>query len=218
MKRLKKVVFITISALTVLLITMILRYHIISFLIDNEVTFVSEETYKAEGIDIIKQEISCGYAVIEMIAKAKGLAVTEESLFEANDKQISTALGKGFLNEMQKQFPNHEIKRFTNLKNSEVITKIEESLKQGNPVPFEFAALYQEDSKRVWTLHFGLVTAIDLKREMITVYNPYGYIEEYTVENFLKATTYQAYEEMESVIKMGFYAGVFSRNTIYIMN
>jgi len=52
----------------------------------------------------------------------------------------------------------------------------------------------------------------------ITISNPYGYMETYTLSDFLQATRYDNYENMEFYFRMGFAAGVFTKNTIYIIN
>lgn len=55
-----------------------------------------------EGVPMVEQKISCGYAVIEMISKWQGGDVDEELLFTQNNKNVSTAFGNGFEKEMNK--------------------------------------------------------------------------------------------------------------------
>jgi hypothetical protein len=54
------------------------------------------------GIHAIKQEISCGYAVIEMLAKWAGKPITEQLLSSQNNGEISTSMGSGFLKGMNR--------------------------------------------------------------------------------------------------------------------
>jgi hypothetical protein len=166
------------------------------------------------GIDVIKQKISCGYAIIEMLAKWKGKQITEETLSDQNNGEISTAMGSGFLNEMIRQFPEWKIIRCVNQTSTEVLKKIHDSLEKGFPVPVEFAA---KDTSNNWTLHFGLVTAMNLGNNEIVVQNPYGYEEIYTVQRFIAATRYEIYENMEWYFKIGFNMGIFNKNTFYII-
>ena len=86
-----------------------------------------------------------------------------------------------------------------------------ENLSNGIPVPFEWAAKYGD----VWTLHYSLLTGMDIPNERVTVANPYGYMEEISVDEFLRRTSFEAYEGMPFYIKLAFAAGVFEKNTIF---
>jgi hypothetical protein len=166
------------------------------------------------GINVIKQKISCGYAVIEMLAKWKNRQITEETLSDQNNGKISTAMGSGFLDEMTRQFPEWKVTRCVNQTNTEMLKKIHASLANGFPVPVEFAA---KDTSDNWTLHFGLVTAMDLGNNKIVAQNPYGYEETYTAQLFIAAARYEIYENMEWYFKIGFNMGIFNKNTFYII-
>jgi hypothetical protein len=164
---------------------------------------------------VITQDISCGYACIEMLAAWKGKThITEESLSAQNNGEISTAMGSGFLNEMTRQFPEWTITRCVNITNTDLLEKIYTSLSNGFPVPIEFAA---KNTASQWTLHFGIVTAMDLISNKIVVQNPYGYEETYSAQDFIRATRYESYKDMEWYFKAGFAMGLFHKNTIYII-
>ena len=166
------------------------------------------------GIQAIKQEISCGYAVIEMLAKWKGKEITEQTLYSQNNGKISTSTGSGFLKEMNKQFSEWKTTRYVNIPNTVILKNIHTSLKNGFPVPIEFAA---KNTSSEWTLHFAVVSAMDLGNNQITVQNPYGYEETYTVQDFILAMRYECYENMEWYFKIGFNMGLFNKNTLYII-
>jgi hypothetical protein len=89
------------------------------------------------------------------------------------------------------------------------------SVKNGFPVPVEFAA---KNTDNQWTLHFALVRGIDLHKDQVIVLNPYGYEETYSIDNFVKATRYECYENMEWYFTAGFNMGLFNKNTIYILS
>ena len=80
----------------------------------------------------------------------------------------------------------------TYLKNDELLKSIHDSLMNGNPVAIEWAAKYENE----WTLHFSVVSCLDLSQDNITVFNPYGYIEDIGIEEFLSRTTFDAYENL----------------------
>ena len=114
---------------------------------------------------------------------------------------------------MNKQFPEYTTTMYKYLTNTELIDKIYCSLSNGKPVPFEWAAQYEEE----WTLHYSLVIGIDIPNDRITVANPYGYVEELTLNDFLERTSFEAYEEMPFYFKLGFAFGIFEKNTLFIV-
>jgi hypothetical protein len=185
---------------------------------DDYSAFLQNNAYsykEVTGIQVIKQDVSCGYACIEMLAAWKGKThITEESLLTQNNGEISTAMGSGFLKEMARQFPEWNITRCVNISNTELLERIHTSLSNGFPVPVEFAA---KNTSSQWTLHFGIVTAIDVSNNKIVVQNPYGYEETYSIQNFIRATGYESYKDMEWYFKIGFNMGLFHKNTIYSM-
>lgn len=165
---------------------------------------------KIENIELITQDISCGYAVIEMFSAWNGGDITEESLYDQYGT-IVTSTGKKFCEEMNKQFPEYKTEMHKYVKNTEFIDIMYETLASGKPVPFEWAALYGDE----WTLHYSLIIGADIPNDKITVANPYGYYEELTLEELLERTSFQAYDDMPLFMKMGFAIGMFEKNTIF---
>ncbi|SFQ49211.1 Peptidase_C39 like family protein [Butyrivibrio proteoclasticus] len=163
-----------------------------------------------EGIDVITQKISCGYACIEMFSKWDGGDITEETLFNEYGKVV-TSNGPKFAEEMNKRFPGYTTTIHRYLTNTELIEAAYETLSEGIPVPFEWAAKYGDD----WTLHYSLLIGMDIQNDNITVANPYGYIEEISVEEFLERTSFEAYDNMPFYFKMAFAIDLFDKNTIF---
>jgi hypothetical protein len=225
----KKIIVIAASILTAVIVLpllilagMFINLSISDKKIDDDIAAVFADSKYAtavsiDGIEPVTQKISCGYALIEILAKWQGNdRITEQYLSDQNGGKITTATSDGFEDEMNKRFPEFATTKHTRLKNSEFIDKAYNGLKNGKPVPFEFAALYETESgEKVWTLHFALITAMDIPNNSVTVCNPYGYLETYTIENLLKATRYESYEKMEFFFKIAFAAGVFKKNTLY---
>ena len=163
-----------------------------------------------EGVTVIKQDVSCGYAVIEMFAKWNGDQITEKTLYDEYGKVV-TSTGSAFCDEMNKRFPGYTTTVRKYLKNSELVDLVYENLASGIPVPFEWAAQLEGE----WTLHYSLVVGMDLPHDKVTVANPYGYMEELSVGEFLNRTSFEAYENMPFFLKLGFAFGVFEKNTIF---
>ena len=183
-------------------------------MLDDYSSIYDNEKYQTpimiENVEVITQDISCGYAVIEMFSAWNGGDVTEESLYNQYGKVV-TSTGNKFCQEMNKQFPEYKTEIHKYLKNTEFIDIMYDSLAAGMPVPFEWAALYGDQ----WTLHYSLIVGADIPNDKITVANPYGYYEEITVEELLARTSFEAYEDMPLFMKMGFAIGLFEKNTIY---
>lgn len=163
-----------------------------------------------DGVNVIKQDVSCGYAVLEMFSSWSGHSVTEKSLYDQYGKVV-TSTGNAFCREMNKQFPEYTTTICKYLKNTELIDAVYENLSNGIPVPFEWAALYGDD----WTLHYSLIIGADIPANKITVANPYGYYEELTVAELLNRTSFEAYEKMPLFLRLGFAFGIFEKNTIF---
>ena len=97
------------------------------------------------------------------------------------------------------------------LKNDDFLKEIYNSLENNNPVVIEWAALYEDE----WTLHFSVVTGLDLSNDLVTIYNPYGYIENIGVDEFISRTSFKAYSNMPLFLKFGFAFGAFKKNTCF---
>ncbi len=185
-------------------------------ILDDISEIYSNEKYQKplliENLDPIKQDISCGYAVIEMFAKWAGKSdITEESLYDSYGSVV-TSTGDSFEKEMNKQFPEYNTIMYKYLKNTELVDKVYESLEKGIPVPFEWAAKIEDE----WTLHYSLIIGMNIQNDSITILNPYGYKEEISIKEFLDRTSFEAYENMPLFLKFGFAFGIFEKNTIFI--
>ena len=164
-----------------------------------------------EGIELKEQEISCGYATIEMFSNYYGNKVSEKELETRNNGAITTASSDGFLKEVNKTIPNKQFVKRSYLKNDTLLKEIHKSLKNNDPVALEWAALYQEE----WTLHFSLISALDISNDSIQIYNPYGYIEDISINEFIDRASFKAYKNMPMFLSFGFAFGAFEKNTIF---
>ena len=165
---------------------------------------------EVEGLELVTQHVSCGYASIEMISSYYGKKVTEDEL-DARNGAVSTASSSGFKNEISKCIPNKEFKMSSYLKHDALLKEIHNSLKAGNPVALEWAAKYENE----WTLHFSVIQGLDLGNDNITIYNPYGYIENIHVDEFINRASFKAYDNIPLFLNFGFAFGAFDKNTIF---
>lgn len=168
--------------------------------------------HKIEDVPLIKQDISCGYAIIEMMSRYYGNEITENELYEKNNHSVSTQTTKGFVDEINNSIPNLNYVSYEYLASDELLLKINESICKDLLVAVEFAAKFEDE----WTLHWVIVTGMD--NEKIYINNPYGYKEEITYAEFISRTTFNAFENMPFFFNFGFAFGLFSKNTIIVSN
>ena len=174
----------------------------------------THETYskKAEvnNLELVKQHISCGYATIEMLSEYYGDKVTEDDLDKKNNGGVSTSSTNGFLKEANTSI-NHEFVKKTYLANNKFLEEIHSALSEDKPVAIEWAAKFENE----WTLHFSIVSSLDIANDNVTVYNPYGYIENIKVNEFLDRTTFKAYKNIPLFLNFGFAFGAFHKNALF---
>ena len=181
----------------------------------SDYSYLKEDaTYKEKveisGLQLVTQHVSCGYASIEMISTYYGSPVTEDDL-DTRNGAISTASSDGFLKEINKSIPSKKFVKRSYLKHDKLLKEIHDSLKNNNPVAVEWAAKYEN----AWTLHFSVVSGLDLENDVVTVYNPYGYVENINTKEFISRTTFNAYKNMPLFLNFGFAFGAFDKNTIF---
>ena len=175
----------------------------------NDVKY--KDKVEVTGVELITQHVSCGYATIEMISSFYGNKVTEDDL-DARNSAVSTQTSQGFLDEINKSIPEHKFAKHSYLKHDALLKEVHDAIKDNKPVALEWAALYEN---KEWTLHFSVVTSIDLGNNKVTIYNPYGYIENIEVEEFVDRTTFKAYKGMPLFYNYAFAFGLFDKNTIF---
>ena len=172
-----------------------------------------QNAVSVQGITVFPQKYSCGYAVIQMIAQWNNEpSLTEEALFNEHGK-IVTSTGRALAKEMNNKLPEYKTQMYKYLKNTKLIDKVYDSLAAGVPVPFEWAA--KKDNE--WTLHYSIITGLDVHADKITIANPYGFMEEISIEEFFARTSFAAYEKMPLFIRLGFAYGVFEKNAVFIL-
>ena len=175
---------------------------------DNEYSQKVEIT----NLNLVTQHISCGYATIEMLSNFYGNKVTEDDLDSKNNGAVSTSSTDGFLKEINASIPSKEFVKKTYLTNDDYLKEIHDSLAKNNPVAIEWAALFEE---KEWTLHFSIVSGLDLANNQVTIYNPYGYIESISADEFIGRTSFKAYKNLPLFLNFGFAFGAFHKNTLF---
>ena len=220
MPKKKKITLIIISSIVgALALALIIPFSILGIRTNSINTkyqyLKDDETYsnkeEVTGIELVTQHISCGYATIEMMSSYYGNKITEDELSDKNHGNITTSSSDGFLKELKKSVPDRKFVKHSYLNNDVLLKEICIALANDQPVALEWAAKYEGE----WTLHFSLITSIDIKNDNITIYNPYGYIENIHLGEFISRSSFNAYKNMPLFLNFGFAFGAFEKNTIF---
>ena len=184
--------------------------------LDSDYLYLKEDKaynskVEVSGLQLVTQHISCGYATIEMMSSYYGNKVTEDELEKKNSGGISTSSSNGFLAEVNDSIKSKSFSKYSYLKNDDLLKHIHDSLANDNPVAIEWAAEYEGE----WTLHFSLISGLDIQGDKVTIYNPYGYIETIGVNDFINRASFNAYKDMPLFLNFGFAFGAFEKNTIF---
>ena len=219
MKKKKIIIIASITLVSALALALIIPFTILGIrtaLLKADYSYLkNNQTYKDKvevtGVNLVEQHVSCGYASIEMISDYFGKKVTEDELDSRNNGQIATSTSKGFLDEINKSIESKDFMMHSYLKDDIFLKEIYIALYDQCPVAVEWAAKYENE----WTLHFSVVTGFDLQNNNVTIYNPYGYIENIKIEEFLDRTSFNSYSNMPLFLNFGFAFGAFHKNTIF---
>ena len=215
----KKVITIVSVIVAALALAVLIPFTILSVRTDSlnaDYSYLKEdETYSSkvevEGVELVTQHISCGYACIEMLSTYYGNKVSEDDLDAKNNGAVSTSSSSGFLKEVNRSIPDKEFVKQSYLKNDILLKKIHNSLSKNNPVAIEWAAKYEGE----WTLHFSVVTGLNIAGDAVKVYNPYGSIESISIDEFLGRISFKSYQNLPLFLNFGFAFGAFEKNTIF---
>ena len=219
MKKKRLLISIILTSITAIFLCIAIPFSILAIRtgsLENDYSYLkSDEKYsrkvEIEEIQLVKQHISCGYATIEMMSSYYGNKVTEDDLSNKNNGNITTSSSLGFLNEINKSITGPNFVMNSYMKNDKFLKTIFEALQNNNPVAIEWAAKLEDE----WTLHFSVVKALDIGKNNVTILNPYGYVEELTIEEFLNRTSFNAYKNMPLFLNFGFAFGAFDKNVVF---
>lgn len=219
MKKKKIILAIAYSTVTVIALAVAVPFTILAIRtnqLNKDYSYLKNDSeystnVEITGLNLVEQKISCGYASIEMLSEYYGNKVSEDDLSNKNKGAITTSSSDGFLKEINKSIPSKTFIKKSYLKNDSLLKEIHNSLKNSHPVALEWAAKYQDE----WTLHFSVISGLDLTNDNVKIYNPYGYIENITVEEFIARTSFNAYKNLPLFLNFGFVFGAFEKNTIF---
>jgi hypothetical protein len=161
------------------------------------------------------RERSAGYGSIELLARYFGLAETP-----VPDRDIERRTNRQFLDELRRVFPEYIITRHSNLRNSELIDLIYDTLEAGNPVIIFHAVQEPEtgngEDDTQSEMRYSVAIGVDLHNNSILLSDPNGTILRYTLNDFVRSARFEDYE-MTIYERIAFAFRIYSKNTIFVI-
>ena len=171
---------------------------------------------RVRGMQQTGIETHKGYKSIEMIARYFGFEETPEPI---KNKEYRT--NREFFEELQGVFYENTVTKYSNLKNSELIDLIYDSLTLENPVIIFHAGKTQDTSEAEengagFEMRYSLVMGVDLPNNRITLSDPEGTILRYTLDEFIRSARFEYYET-NFFETMAFTFRIYAKNTVFII-
>lgn len=161
---------------------------------------------------------SCGPTTIRMVYDyLKGLGnekqALDESIFADRNGGMFPGTFEQFLRDC---LPGYNVELSNCIPDSEVVKIVYSQLKQGMPVPVYFSTVNEWD-KPNYDTHYSVVIGIDLKKDIITIANAYGFEEEVSVSEFLGSLKYDNYKNEPLPFRLATMIGIVRKNNIYVL-
>ena len=170
-----------------------------------------------EGAEPQKMVYSSEYNAISLVCSLLGEPVTEEELREQNSGQLACGGAQEFAQLLESRLPGYEAEVLKKQPDTMFLTQAHESLSKGIPVPFEYLAQEGSSSEKNYRLHLGVMVAMDLGKDSITVLSPFGEKEEYTVQGLLQATHFETGTGLPWYEYLALLSGDPSKNTLFLL-
>jgi len=212
---------------------MIIKENVSDFMINDNVESLVrnikyKDSHRINGLPLSQYQTTGGYASIETVSEYFGYdSLTEQTVRDSGNKKFSAPTNIEFYKAIRRELPDYQVTQYANLKNTEMIDKIYNSLANNMPAVICFAADDKKNpgaseqngqSEQKWALHYGVAAGIDMISRTVTVNDEYGNTAEYSIDDFLKATRFESYENMDFYLRLKIAFGLFNENTIYIID
>ena len=182
-----------------------------------------DEPVRVAALHSERQERHPGYASIELIAHFVGLDELPEP---PRGKERWTNVE--FYAELNRVFPQYTVSRHSNLRNTDFVELIFDTLVAGDiaivfhaistEVPRAENDVSSEDEEPVleWAKRYSVVVGVDLHRDRITLNDPHGFVTRLSLNDFIRATRFEDYDH--SLFEMiAFAFRVYQMNTVFII-
>ena len=129
--------------------------------------------------------------------------------------EIEKLTNAGILAELQKRFPEYEVKIKKNLANSELLDLMYDSLLDGTPILCLIAET--DESAPEGGAYLGVVAKMDIPGDLVTLCGPDGFQKPYGTREFLKAARFEYGGDTELFAKLKFALEIITKNTVFVL-
>jgi len=138
--------------------------------------------------------------------------------------EIEKLTNAGILAELQKRFPEYEVKIKKNLANSELLDLMYDSLTGGTPIlcliggtPILCLITETDESAPEGGAYLGVVAKMDIPSDLVTLCGPDGFQKPYGTREFLKAARFESGGDTELFAKLKFALEIITKNTVFVL-
>lgn len=188
----------------------------------NEYSYGAGFSIELDQIPAVKQQTgyTC-YAVSMVIARTYlGLETTENELLaelELQDRS-SGMIPREYLPFAQEALGalSYSITLSNPKSETEILNLITGSLTEGFPVIIYYSTMDDWNKPR-YNTHYGVIYGVDMKKHVVKLSNPYGYLAELPFEEFFKGLAFGNYENEPFFHRLGRVTGYIKCNNLFLL-
>lgn len=188
----------------------------------DDLLYGREYAVELDHIPVIAQETSytCNVASLAIIMNYLGDSVSEQSLrntLGVQDRQDGM-LPHVFLNYGNEALLplSYSISLSNPTSQADILNTISQSLFNGLPVLIYYSTP-DAWNPPAYNTHYSVVYGIDMKKEVVKLSNPYGFLEELSLEQFFACLSFESYEDEPFLHHMGRKVGYIKMNNIFTL-
>lgn len=193
-------------------------------LADDLAPFYNNAAYQAdrllEDFPLHKQTYanSCGPATVSMLYAYLVEPVSEQEFA----KQFAIPLGKRgmlprqFAGLLQVALADYAVSHQAAVRDAALLEQIYQQLQGGIPVPIYFSTVNAWDRPNFDT-HYSVVIGIRPQQQTVVIANAYGFLEEMTISELLRALKYHNYQHAPLAFRIGQFFGVIRPNNLFLI-
>lgn len=221
-KRIKRVIIAVVLALVLSLSFSILPVNTTRKFDINEYGYGANFFVELENVPVYTQQAghTC-FAVSSAIARTfLGLETSENELiaeFGLQDRSVGM-LPREYLPFAQEAFRacSYSVKLYNPGSETEILNMITGSLTDGLPVIFYYSVM-DDWNKPSYNTHYGVLYGVDVKKRIVKLSNPYGYLDEMSFTDFFEGLAFENYKNEPYMHRLGRVIGYIKSNNLFLL-
>ena len=188
----------------------------------SEYNYDLKYTAELDGMSVMSQrtEYTCFVVSMAIVRNYLGLETTEDGLrnelnvMDRNEGMMPGEYTSYFNKALE---PLSYSASLVNPKSqAEILNVIIQSLMNGLPVVFLYSAM-DDWNKPNYNTHYGVIYGIDMRKEIIKISNPYGYLQEIAFADMFEGLSFQSYESEPFMFRLGRKTGIIKENNLFVL-